>query len=179
MTAPSSIYGLLAEFESADALVAAAHAAREAGYRKMDAYSPFPIDELAEALELHERKLPLLVLAGGFVGCIAGFGLQYYVSVVAYPLNIGGRPLASWPSFVPVSFELTILIASLCAVFGMLLMNGLPMPYHSLFNSPRFTLASSHAFFLCIESADKKFEREATRDFLLGLKPQGVDDVEL
>ena len=179
MTAPSPIYGLLAEFETENALVLAAHRAREAGYRKMDAYSPFPIEELSEALHLHERKLPILVLIGGLVGCAVGFGLQYYVSVIAYPMNVGGRPMASWPSFVPVSFELTILVAALCAVFGMLLMNGLPMPYHPLFNSSRFSLASSHAFFLCIEAADKKFNREETLRFLQGLQAKGVDEVEL
>jgi hypothetical protein len=179
MTAPSPIYGLLAEFETAEALVLAAQRAREAGYRKMDAYSPFPVEELSEALHLHERKLPILVLIGGLVGCAVGFGLQYYVSVIAYPVNVGGRPMASWPSFVPVSFELTILVAALCAVFGMLLMNGLPMPYHPLFNSARFSLASSHAFFLCIEAADKKFNREETLQFLRGLQAKGVDEVEL
>src|SRR4051812_35801347 len=108
MTAPALLYGLLAEFESPEALVRATERAQEAGYRKMDAYSPFPIDELSEALHLHERKLPILVLIGGLLGCAVGFGLQYYVSVIAYPVNVGGRPMASWPSFVPVSFELTI-----------------------------------------------------------------------
>jgi hypothetical protein len=179
MTAGAPIYGFLAEFESSEALVAAAESAREAGYRKMDAYSPFPIEELSEALHLHERKLPILVLIGGLAGCAVGFGLQYYVSVIAYPVNVGGRPMASWPSFVPVSFELTILVAALCAVFGMLLMNGLPMPYHPLFNSSRFSLASSHAFFLCIEASDKQFNREETARFLLGLQAKGVDEVEL
>lgn len=179
MTASAPIYGLLAEFETAEALVAAAEGARSAGYRKLDAYSPFPVEGLAEALHFHERKLPVLALVGGLVGCAAGFGLQYYVSVIAYPVNIGGRPLASWPSFVPVAFELTILIAALCAVFGMLLMNGLPMPYHPLFNNSKFSMASSHAFFLCIEAADKQFSREDTARFLLELQAKGVDEVEL
>jgi len=179
MTARNSIYGLLAEFETAEELVHATERAREAGYRKMDAYSPFPIEELSEALHLHERKLPILVLIGGLLGCAVVFGLQYYVSVIAYPVNVGGRPMASWPSFVPVSFELTILVAALCAVFGMILMNGLPMPYHPLFNSARFSMATSHAFFLCIEATDKQFNREETAKFLQGLHAKGVDEIEL
>ena len=172
------LYGLLAEFDSPDALVEAARKAREAGYRKMDAYSPFPIEEVNEALHFHERKLPVLVFIGGLVGCVVGFGMQYYAAAVSYPLNIGGRPMNSWPAFVPVTFEMTILIAALVAVFGMLLMNGLPMPYHPLFNNQRFALASSHGFFLCIEAADPKFDREKTASFLETLKAKGVSEVE-
>ena len=178
MTAATPLYGLLAEFETPEALVAAARSAREAGYKKMDAYSPFPIEEVSEVLHFHERKLPILVFAGGLVGCAIGFGIQYYAAVVSYPVNVGGRPLNSWPAFVPVAFEVTILIAALCAVFGMILMNGLPMPYHPLFNSPRFSLASSHGFFLCIEAADPNFDRERTASFLQTLNPKGVSEVE-
>ena len=178
MTAPASVYGLLAQFETPDALVEAARKVREAGYRKVDAYSPFPIEEVSEALHFHERKLPIIVFIGGLVGCAVGFGMQYYVAVVSYPVNVGGRPLNSWPAFVPVAFEVTILIAALCAVFGMLLLNGLPMPYHPLFNSEKFSLATSHGFFLCIEAVDPLFDREGTGKFLQGLHAKEVSEVE-
>jgi hypothetical protein len=178
MTAQGSIYGLLAEFDSPEALAEAARKVREAGYRKVDAYSPFPIEEVIDALHFNERKLPVLVFIGGLVGCVIGFGMQYYTAVVSYPTNIGGRPLNSWPSFVPVTFEVTILIAALCAVFGMLLMNGLPMPYHPLFNNERFSLATSHGFFLCIETTDPLFDRSVTEQFLKGLHAKGVSEVE-
>jgi len=178
MSTPPSLYGLLAEFETPDALAEAARKVREAGYRKVDAYSPFPIEEVIEALHFHERKLPILVFIGGLVGCAIGFGMQYYAAVVSYPVNVGGRPLNSWPAFVPVAFELTILVAALCAVFGMLLMNGLPMPYHPLFNNPKFSLASSHGFFLSIESSDPLFSRATTEEFLNGLRPKEVTEIE-
>ena len=178
MKPATSIYGLLAQFDTPETLVAAVRSTREAGYKKMDAYTPFPVEEVSEALNFHERKLPVIVFVGGLVGCAVGFGMQYYAAVVSYPVNIGGRPLNSWPSFVPVAFELTILIAALCAVFGMLLMNGLPMPYHPLFNNPKFSLASSHGFFLCVEAADPQFDREETARFLQTLNPTGVSEVE-
>ena len=143
----------------------------------MDAFTPFPVEHLAEELGFHHTALPLIVLIGGLIGCGGGFLLQYWISAVDYPLNIGGRPLNSWPSFIPVTFELTILCAALFAVLGMLGLNGLPMPYHSLFNSPRFALASRNRFFLCIEASDKQFNREATAKFLSELKPEGVSDV--
>ncbi len=178
MTKPASVYGLLAEFETPEALADAARKVREAGYRKVDAFSPFPIEEVIDALHFHERKLPVLVFIGGLVGCAIGFGMQYYAAVVSYPTNVGGRPLNSWPAFVPVAFELTILIAALCAVFGMLLLNGLPMPYHPLFNNEKFSLATSHGFFLCIEAADGLFDRQKTEEFLKGLRAKGVSEVE-
>jgi hypothetical protein len=171
------IYGLLAEFEQPEDLVNAVRRARAAGYRKMDAYTPFPVEHLAEELGFHRTALPLIVLIGGLIGCAGGFYLQYWISAVDYPLNIGGRPLNSWPSFIPVTFELTILIAALFAVLGMLGLNGLPMPYHSLFNSPRFALASRNRFFLCIEASDRQFNREATAKFLSELKTEGVSEV--
>ena len=170
-------YGLMAEFDSPTALVAAANAARAAGYTRMDAYSPIPIEELHDAIGFHHTKLPLLVLLGGLAGGVAGYGLQYWSSVIEYPLNIGGRPLHSWPSFIPVTFELTILGAALAAVFGMLALNGLPMPYHPVFNAPRFALASRNRFFLCIETRDPKFDRDATHRFLEELQPRGVSEV--
>jgi hypothetical protein len=174
-TAP--IYGLLAEFERPEELLAAVRRARADGYRKMDAYTPFPIEHLAEELGFHRTALPAVVLIGGLIGCSGGFFLQYWLSALDYPLNIGGRPLNSWPAFIPVTFELTILCAALFAVLGMLGLNGLPMPYHPLFNSPRFALASRNRFFLCIEAGDRQFNREATAKFLSELNPKGVSEV--
>jgi hypothetical protein len=171
------LYGLMAEFDDPSILVAAAQRAYQEGYRRMDAYTPFPIEELHQALGFHHNRMPLVVLIGGLIGCVGGYLLQYWVSAIAYPLNVGGRPYNSWPAFIPVTFELTILCASLAAVFGMLALNGLPMPYHPVFNVPRFALASRNRFFLCIESRDPKFNRDATRAFLDSLKPREVTEV--
>jgi hypothetical protein len=171
------IYGLMAEFESPTALVNAARAAREQGYRKLDAYSPFPIEELTDALHLHKNKLPLIVLIGGILGGITGYLLQYYVTVVYFPINIAGRPLNSWPSYIVITFELTILFAALSAVFGLLGLCGLPMPYHPAFNVPRFALASRNRFFLCIESTDPLFDHHKTSEFLETLEPREVSEV--
>jgi Protein of unknown function (DUF3341) len=173
----SAIYGLMAEFDDPTSLVTATERAHHEGYRCMDAYSPFPIEELHEALGSHHTRLPLIVLLGGLLGCIGGYTLQYWSSVVAYPLNIGGKPLHSWPAFIPVTFECTILAAALACVLGMLALNGLPMPYHPVFNLPRFALASRNRFFLCIESKDPKFDVEATRRFLETLNPREVSAV--
>src|SRR5262245_24527672 len=169
-----TIYGLMAEFDSSTILVEAARRAHDEGYRKMDAYSPVPIEELHEALHVHDSHLPKIVLIGGIVGAIAGYGLQYFVSVIAYPLNVSGRPLHSWPSFIPVTFETTILAASLAAVLGMLALNGLPQPFHPVFNVPRFALATRNRFFLCIEARDPKFDLEGTRRFLESLAAREV-----
>jgi hypothetical protein len=168
------IYGLMAEFEDATALVAATERAHEAGYKRMDAYSPFPIEELHHAMGSPHSKLPLIVLIGGIVGCLGGFFLQYWAATMAYPVNIGGRPLNSWPAFIPVTFECTILVAALSAVLGMLGLNGLPMPYHPVFNVERFALASRSRFFLVIESRDKRFRLEDTREFLVTLNPRDI-----
>jgi len=173
-----SLYGLMAEFDNADALLKAAQRTYDEGYRRMDAYSPFPIHGLAQAVGYRHRILPWLVLAGGILGGVAGFSLQYWVSVIELPLNIGGRPLNSWPSFIPVTFECTILGAALTAVLGMLALNGLPKPYHPVFNAERFRLASSNRFFLCIEAADRKFEQSAVTAYLKSLSPYGVIEVE-
>jgi hypothetical protein len=170
-------YGLMAEFDSPGELVDAAHRAREAGYRRMDAYSPYPIEELHEALHFHDNRLPIIVLIGGLTGALGGYLMQYFASVIDYPLNIGGRPMHSWPSFIPVTFELTILVAAFSAVFGMLALNHLPMPYHPVFNVPEFAAASRNRFFLCIEARDPKFDIEATAAFLEGLNPREVHEV--
>jgi ActD protein len=177
MKRPSAIYGLMAEFEDATTLVTATERARHEGYRCMDAYSPFPIEELHHALGAHATRLPLIVLIGGLFGCIGGYALEYWSSAVAYPLNVGGKPLHSWPAFIPVTFECTILVAALAAVLGMLGLNGLPQPYHPVFNVPRFALASRNRFFLCIESQDPKFDVERTRQFLETLGPREVTTV--
>jgi hypothetical protein len=171
------IYGLMAEFPDPISVVDAARRVRAAGYRKVDAFSPYPIEELSEALEFHKSKLPLLVLIGGAIGLVGGYGLQYWVSVVDYPLNIGGRPFHSWVAFIPPTFETTILVAALTAVFGMLALNGLPEPYHPVFNVPRFEHASQDKFFLLVESTDPKFDRSGTLDFLKGLDPNEVNEV--
>ena len=173
----STVFGLMAEFDDPTALVAAAERAYHEGYRRLDAYSPFPIEELHEALGSHHTRLPLVVLIGGLIGGIGGYAMQYWVSAVAYPINVGGRPLHSWPAFIPVTFECTILMAALSAVFGMIALNGLPMPYHPVFNVPRFALASRNRFFLCIEARDTKFDREETRRFLETLNPREVTTV--
>ena len=172
-----AIYGLLAEFEDPTTLVAAATRTREAGYTCTDAYSPYPIEELHHALHTQSTKLPALVLLGGTLGCLGGFGLQYWISAVAYPVNVGGKPFVSWPAFIPVTFECTILAAALTTVLGMLALNGLPQPYHPVFNVPRFALASRNRFFLCIESSDPKFDLEETRKFLDTLNPREVTTV--
>ena len=172
------IYGLMAEFDDPTSLVTATERAHGAGYRRMDAYSPFPIEELHEALGARHTRLPLIVLIGGVCGCIGGYALQYWSSVMAYPLNIGGKPLHSWPAFIPVTFECTILVAALSAVLGMLALNGLPQPYHPVFNVPRFALASRNRFFLCIEARDPKFDIDATRQFMSSLGAREVTVVE-
>ena len=177
MATRSSVYGLMAEFDDPTTLVAATDRAHHQGYRRMDAYSPFPIEELHDAIGSPPSCLPLIVLIGGLLGCIGGYVLQYWVSVVAYPVNVGGKPFHSWPAFIPVTFECTILAAALAAVLGMLALNGLPMPYHPVFNVPRFALASRNRFFLVIEAADTKFELEETRRFLETLGPREVSTV--
>jgi hypothetical protein len=161
------LYGLMAEFDAPGELVAAARAVREAGYHDVDAYSPYPIEELTEALDLHHSKLPLLVLVGGLAGLVGGYALQYWAAVIEYPMNIGGRPFHSWPAFVVPSFETTILFAALTAVLGMLALNGLPEPYHPVFNVPSFAVrAARDRFFLVIESKDAKFDETHTKAFL-------------
>jgi hypothetical protein len=174
-TLPS--YGLLAEFDSAQALVHAAEKARDAGFKRMDGYSPFPVEGLMEALGHTTKLLPMVVLLGGLLGGLTGYLLQWYTSTVSYPFNVGGKPFHSWPMFIPVTFECTILGASLAAVFGMLGMNGLPMPYHPLFHIDRFALASRDRFFLAIRAIDPKYDPVETRKFLEGLGAREVTEV--
>jgi hypothetical protein len=177
MTATVNYFGVLAEFADADELVAAAREVHAAGYHEVEAYSPMPIEGLAEALGFRRTWMPMVVLVGGIVGCLSGWALQYYTTVVAYPLNVGGRPVNSWPSFIPVIFEMTVLVAALSAVLGMLAMNGLPRPHHPLFAIPHFDRATQDRFFLCILARDPKFHPQTTRQFLERLGPTEVFDV--
>lgn len=172
------LHGIIAEFESAEELLHAAKRAREAGYTLMDAYSPFPVHGLSEAIGFEDHKVPWVVFITGVMGAIAGFALQYYISVVDYPLNVGGRPFLSWPAFIPVTFETTVLFAAFGAFIGMLALNGLPQPYHPVFNSPRFERASQDRFFLCIEAKDPSFDRTKTRQFLENIGARLVSEVE-
>jgi hypothetical protein len=171
------LYGYLAEYKSADALIEAAKKAYARGYRQMDGYSPLPVEGLAEAIGFHRNRLPLIVLIGGILGGTGAFAMMAFSAVINYPLNIGGKPLLSWPAFVPIMFELTILSAAFATVFGMLGLNGLPMPYHPLFSVPDFTRASRSRFFLCIESADPLYDEDETRTFLESLEPRRVIEV--
>ena len=175
MTKP--IFGVSAEFDNPTALVSAARAARDQGYRKIEAYSPFPIEELNDVLHLHKNKLPLIVLLGGITGGLTGYLLQYYVTVIEFPINIAGRPLHSWPAYIIITFELTILFAAISAVLGLLALCGLPMPYHPMFNVPRFATASRNRFFLCIEASDPLFDHDKTAEFLETLEPREVSEV--
>jgi hypothetical protein len=173
--APS--YGLMAEFDSAKELVAAAHKTHAAGYKKIDAYSPFPIEGLAEAIGFHKNRVSLVVLIGGLVGMISAYSLQYWVAVITYPTIVDGKPYHSWPSFIIVTFELTILFAGLSAVIGMLALNGLPMPYHPVFNVAEFAKASDNKFFLVVFSSDPNYDAAGTRSFLSGLAPRMIAEV--
>jgi hypothetical protein len=176
-TTEPTIYGLVAAFDTSEAVVSAAHQARHAGYTRMEAHSPIPVEGLAEAVGYRKNPMPAIVFIGGLLGGIGGFAMQYYLSVLEYPMNIGGRPLNSWPAFFPVTFECTVLGAALSAVFGMIGLNGLPQPYHPLFNVPAFSRASSDRFFLFIRSDDPKFDPATTSAFLGGLGAESVSEV--
>ncbi len=177
MTELPPIHGLLAEFEQPDELVRAAESAHQKGYRRLDAFSPFPVEGLSEALGFRRTRMPLVMFIGGVVGCIGGFFLQYYCAVISYPIDVGGRPLNSWPAFIPVTFELTVLLSALSGVFGLLGLCGLPMPHHPLFNVPSFARATRDRFFLCIEASDPLFDRDATRQFLTEVHARAVTEV--
>ena len=171
------IYGIMAEFDSASDLVAAARKTHESGYRKIDAYSPFPVEELAEAIGFHKNGVPLVTLIGALIGGISGYLMQYWIAAISYPINVGGRPFHSWPAFIVVTFEMTILFGGIAAVFVMLALNGLPMPYHPVFNVPRFAMATKDRFFLIVFSSDPKYNPTDTRRFLEGLKPRSISEV--
>jgi Protein of unknown function (DUF3341) len=172
-----TLYGLMAEFDTPGQLVKAAERVRLAGFKNFDAYSPIPIEELSEAMGMRRTRLPLIVLLGGIFGGIGGYGLEYWTQVIAYPMNIGGRPFHSWPHFIPVTFETTVLGAALAAFVGLWALNGLPQPYHPVFNVPAFERASRDRFFLVIETSDPRFDAHQTRKFLRELSPLGVSDV--
>jgi len=173
----TALYGLMAEFGSSTELVQATRAAYDAGYRKMDAYSPFPIEEASEALGFHQTRVPLIVLIGGLLGGSGAYALQYWINCISYPLNVGGRPWQSWPAFIVPTFEMTILFGGLAGVFGMFALNGLPMPYHPVFNVDRFSAVTRDKFFLVIEAADAKFDLVQTFQFMESLEPISVSEV--
>jgi hypothetical protein len=177
--ASENVYGLIAEFDEPDLLLLATRRAIDRGYRMVEAYTPFPIEGLAEALGFHSNRLPAIVFLGGLAGGIAGYFMQWYSAVVSYPIDVGGRPLHSWPSFIPITFEMAVLCAALSAVFGLLGANGLPRPHHPVFNVPSFALASRNRFFLCIQARDARFELESVRSFLEEQRPRSIAVVPL
>jgi hypothetical protein len=173
------LYGVMAQFDNPSALVAAARETYAAGYRRINGYSPFPIEELSDAIGFKRTTLPLIVLAGGIIGAVGGFFMQYWMEVIDYPINVGGKPFNSWPAFIPITFECTVLCAAFAAVFGMLALNKLPQPYHPVFNAPNFALATRDSFFLVIEAKDPKFDHDEAMRFLQSLEAREVNDVEL
>jgi len=178
MTETNTLHGIMAEFDGPEKLVEAVKRSRRAGFTRLEAYSPVPVEGLWSLIGHAKTKIPLIVLIAGIIGGTGGFMLQYWVSVHAYPLNIGGKPLNSWPSFIPVTFECTILAAALAAVVSMIVLNGFPAPYHPVFNVPNFEAASRDRYFICIESKDPRFKQGEVRNFLQSLKPLGVYDVD-
>lgn len=175
---PKPIYGLLAEFDSPEEILKATHQTHAAGYRKIDTFTPIPVEGLAEAVGFDWTALPIVVFLGGLFGGLAGFGMCWYANVISFPLNIGGKPYNSWPMWIPITFEMTILGAAICATFGMIAMNGHPQPYNPLFNVERFTRASTDRFFLCVQAQDQQFDLIRTRQFLEGLHAQGVFEID-
>jgi len=176
-TAAPALYGLMAEFETPTDLLNACKSAYAEGYRDMDAYSPFPIEEASEAIGFHKSAVPVVTLVGGLLGGLSGFALQYWINVFAYPLNIGGKPYNSWPAFIVPTFEMTILFAGIIGMLGMFALNGLPQPYHPVFNVDRFSKVTRNRFFLCVEASDPKFDPAGTRQFMERLKPLSISEV--
>lgn len=174
----AALHGIMAEFDQPEELLTAARSAYHAGYRRMDAYSPYAVEGVADAIGFQKTRVPLIMLLGGISGALTAYGMQWYSAVIDYRLNVGGRPPHSWPAFIPITFELTVLFASIAGVLGMLVLNGLPKPYHPVFNAPEFKLASQTRFFLCIEASDSLFQSEEVRAFLLTLKPAKILEVE-
>ena len=173
------MYGVIAEFETPGDLVHAARNVYEQGYRRINGYSPYPIEELSEAIGFTHTSLPLIVFIGGVLGGLAGFGMQYYMEVIDYPLNVGGKPFNSWPAFIPITFECTVLAAAFSAVLGMLILNKLPQPYHPVFNVPNFAMATRDRFFLAVEANDPKFDHDTVTSLLRSLNAVEVSDVEV
>ncbi len=173
----TKVYGLMAEFDSVNSLIDAAKRTREAGYKEIDAYSPFPVEGLAEAIGFHRDEVPLVVLIGALLGGLGGYLLQYWISVMSYPVNVGGKPYHSWPAFIVVTFEMTILFGGIFAVFGMLALNGLPMPYHPVFNVPRFAFATKDRLFLIVFSSDPKYKPEQVHSLLESFGPRSISEV--
>jgi len=173
------LYGVMAQFDDPSSLVAAARETYEAGYRQINGYSPFPIEELTEAIGFKRSVLPIIVLIGGIVGALGGFFMQYWMEVINYPLNVGGKPYNSWPAFIPITFETTVLVAAFSAVLGMLILNKLPQPYHPVFNVPNFALATRDRFFLAVEANDPKFDHGKVVELLKSLNATEVSDVEV
>ena len=171
------IYGMMAEFDTPTALLDAAHRTYKAGYRKIDAYSPFPVEGLAEEIGFHHDSVALVVLICGIIGGLTGYLMQYWCDAISYPINVGGRPYNSWPAFIVITFELTILFGGISALLGMLALNGLPMPYHPVFNVPRFSSASKDRFFLIVFSSDQKYDPAGVRSFLEALQPRSISEV--
>lgn len=173
-----NLHGIMAEFAQPEQLLAATRAAYNAGYRKMEAYTPYSVEGVAEALGFTRTKVPLITLIGGILGALTAYGMEWYSAAIDYPLNVGGRPLHSWPAFIPITFELTVLFAAIAGLIGMLWLNGLPKPYHPVFNAPQFKLASQTRFFLCIEASDHRFHVDDVRQFLHEQNPIAVVEVE-
>jgi len=173
----SYLHGVMGEFDTPEQLVAAAKKTREAGYKHVEAYTPFPIEGLSEHIGFRWTAVPLITLMGGIAGALTGFGLQYWCSAITYPLNIGGRPLNSWPAFIPVTFELTVLFSAISAVVGMIALNKLPQPHHPVFHVERFSHASTDKFFLCIEARDPQFNLAESARFLQHLNAKHVTEV--
>ena len=173
MKATSVLYGFMAEFADPESLKECIRRAKAEGFRRIDAYTPFPVEGVSEELG-HRSVIPLIVLIGGLIGALTGASMQWYSSVYDYPLNIGGRPFNSWPSFVVITFELTILFAGLFGVLGMLAVNGLPKPNHPLFNEPHFDRVTQDRFFMCIEARDPRFDSRETWRFLESFNPEGL-----